>query len=361
MKSMRWSLYIGQFRGIKVYIHWTFLILLSFIVVSSYKEGKETAEVAWVIGYVASVFACVTLHEFGHALTAQRYNIVTKDIVLLPIGGMARMKQLPDSASQELVVAVAGPIVNLVIAAVLFGIMTSTATPIDLKSLTTINRDTMVQNLFLVNLFLAGFNLLPAFPMDGGRIFRALLSFKMGRARATAIAAHTGQLVAIAFFILGLFFNFWLVFIGVFIFLGAGAEASLEGVRDDLHDHMVKEIARSKFTLLHADDELSVALKCLLDSQEKEFVVTDHDKPVGILTRDEMLSGLSQYGPSVKIRSVMQKDVYLVEGTDSLEKVWQKMIQEKISIAAIMNGGVVASVLNLENISEYLLINKALH
>ncbi|HNN00722.1 MAG TPA: site-2 protease family protein, partial [Turneriella sp.] len=221
---MRWSIPIGEFRGIKVYIHWTFFLLLTWIGLSSYRAAQNTEQALLTVAYIITLFGCVVLHEFGHALTARRFGIVTRDITLFPIGGMARMEKMPEKPMQELLVAIAGPMVNVVIAAGLFAYMHFSPTVYLIEfPKGPMTPDLFLPTLFLVNVLMAVFNLIPAFPMDGGRILRALLALKFERTRATQIAANLGQVIAIGFVFVGLFYNIWLVFIGIFIYLGAGA------------------------------------------------------------------------------------------------------------------------------------------
>src|SRR5215203_4058606 len=218
---MKWSLYLGKISGIKIFIHWTFLILIGWIFLMHAQAGNDLSEGLWGVIFILALFACVVLHELGHALTAKRFKIVTRDITLYPIGGIASMESLPDKPGQELLVALAGPAVNVVIAAGLWIYMQSADLMPDLtklKSSDEIQNVPFVFNLFAANVVLVVFNLIPAFPMDGGRVLRAILAFKMDRTKATRIAATIGQFMAMIFVFFGFFFNFWLVFIGLFVF-----------------------------------------------------------------------------------------------------------------------------------------------
>jgi Zn-dependent protease len=208
---MSWSIKLGRIAGIRIYLHWTFLILLGWFFFSGLTESVFTA-VANVL-MVAALFGCIVLHELGHALAARRYGIETRDITLLPIGGVARMERLPRDPRQELVVALAGPAVNVVIALVLGAVIRV----LDVGGL--------LSQLFVVNVALVLFNLLPAFPMDGGRVLRALLARRLEYVRATWIAARVGQVIALLFIAIGLFKNPLLAIIGVVIFFGARNEA----------------------------------------------------------------------------------------------------------------------------------------
>lgn len=358
---MRWSIPIGEFRGIKVYIHWTFFLLLVWIAFGSYREAKNTEQVYLTVGYILILFGCVVLHEFGHALTAGHFGIKTRDITLFPIGGMARMEKMPEKPMQELLVAIAGPLVNVVIAAGLFGWMHFSPEVYEISfPKGPMTADKFLPTLFLVNVLMAVFNLIPAFPMDGGRIFRALLALKFERTRATQIAASLGQIIAILFVLLGLFYNIWLVFIGIFIYLGAGAEASQEYVKHDLGDHKVGNLVMKKFTLLRAEDALSTALRALLDSQEREFVVTEKAAVAGVLTRDEMIAGLAQFGQSVQIGSIMRRDIRILPPQMPVTEALGILTELNLPMLPVGYEGQLMGVIDVENISEFLLIQKAM-
>jgi len=357
---MRWSVAIGEFKGIKVYIHWTFLLLLFYIGFANYRQTGSTDQLLLSLAYIAALFACVVLHEFGHALTAKRFGIKTRDITLFPIGGMARMEKMPDSPKEELLVAVAGPMVNVVIAGALFAYMhfSSTVYAIGFPK-GPMTAEMFIPTLFLVTVIMAVFNLIPAFPMDGGRVFRALLAMKLERTRATQIAANVGQVLAIGFVMLGLFYNIWLVFIGIFIYLGAGAEASQEYVKRDLSAQRVGHLLMTKFTLLRAEDQLSMAVRALLDSQEREFLVTENGEVAGVLTRDTMLAALSQFGQNAHIGSIMRRDIQFLPPQMPLTEALRILSESNLPLLPVGYPGQLLGVIDLENISEFLLIQKA--
>ncbi|MDB2497393.1 site-2 protease family protein, partial [Verrucomicrobiales bacterium] len=195
---MKWSLKLGRLFGIDVYLHFTFLLLLGFLGLYYWRSTHEVAGALEGVSFILALFACVLLHEFGHSLMARRYGIKTRDITLLPIGGVARLEKIPEEPVRELWVALAGPAVNVVIAALLFIGLLATGGLSSTQEFTE-SGGSFFQRLLVVNLIIVAFNLLPAFPMDGGRVLRALLAFKMGRRRATIIAANVGQVMAIGF------------------------------------------------------------------------------------------------------------------------------------------------------------------
>ncbi len=246
---MKWSLKVGRILGIDVYLHFTFLLLLGFLgFVTWQSTGSVDAAVNGVV-FIATLFGCVLLHEFGHALMARRYGIKTSDITLLPIGGIARLERMPEKPRQELWVALAGPAVNLAIAAFLF-VVAGGCGWIRVHPGSQPYQRLRLQRLMTVNLVLVAFNLLPAFPMDGGRVLRALLAVRLGRRRATAIAANVGQAMAILFGVVGFFYNPFLIFIAIFVFLGAQAEAGLVEMQSALKGLRVRDAMMTRFRTL---------------------------------------------------------------------------------------------------------------
>src|SRR5580693_3611029 len=226
---MGWSLNIGSVAGTAIRIHVTFLLFLGWIFGVSYFSGG--AQAAWTgLLFMVLLFLCVLLHEFGHIFTARAFGVSTPDVILLPIGGVARLERIPEKPSQEFLIAIAGPVVNLAIAAVLVAVAGAHFDPRQIASIETANMS-LVQRLAVVNVFLALFNLIPAFPMDGGRVLRALLATRFGYIRATEIAASVGQGVAFLLGFIGLFGNPLLIFIAVFVYLAAAAEAHLVAIR----------------------------------------------------------------------------------------------------------------------------------
>lgn len=361
MKS--WSLRLGKLFDIDVYIHWTFWILIIWIFLMHFRAGNGVEQALIAAGFIFALFACVVAHEFGHALTARRYGITTKDITLYPIGGVASLEKMPDNPRQELLVAIAGPVVNIVIAAVLWGIIYFTGTIPDPAALEKAEAITDVPFLFTLltaNILLAGFNLIPAFPMDGGRALRALLSTGMDRARATRIAATVGQVLAILFVFLGFYYNFWLVFIGLFVYLGAGIEAAGEQTRSELSGLKVRDAVMRRFTNLSPYDTLGTAVDALLNSQETNFVVTDFDEPIGLLTRNEIIKGLSEKGPEARVSSFMNREFFVVGPDLGLSEFLQEVASHDRDVALVMHKGDLLGLIDRENVEEKLLVERAL-
>ena len=288
---MGWSFPIGRILGSELRVHLTFLLLLLWIGVSAYVEAGAGAAAVNTV-FVVLLFACVVAHEYGHALMARRYGIKTPDITLLPIGGLARLDRMPEKPAQEIAVALAGPAVNLVIWAFLTLVLGAGAPDLMLDGPEQMPTG-LLDQLATVNLYLLLFNLLPAFPMDGGRVLRAALSAAMGRTRGTLAAARVGQAFALAFGLAGLVVsNPFLILIAAFVFFAASGENNEVALSDMARNRQVGDAMISKFQTLGPDDPLSKASEAIIRTTQHEFPVVDHaGRPVkkfygGLLTGD---------------------------------------------------------------------------
>jgi Zn-dependent protease len=356
---MKYSLYLGKVSGIKIMVHWTFLILIFWIVFSNLRSGLSFNEIVWSLTFVLTIFVCVILHELGHALMAQRFKIKTREISILPIGGVAQMESIPEKPKEELQVALAGPAVNILIAAILYPFVTVTHDLEELKSLSQIGPANFLAVLMAINLWLALFNLIPAFPMDGGRVLRALLAFKLGHAKATAIAASIGQVLAMVFVFFGFFFNLFLIFIGLFIFLGAQAEAAYVQSKFILKGFTVQDVLMKEIPLIDNNASIGQAAARLLQGQNKNFVV-DHDgKPVGTLSRDQIIKALGENGKDMPVYRVKDENMTFLSPEMPLEEAWVTFQQEKKPVMLVMSNGNMKGIVDQENFAEFILIRTA--
>lgn len=355
---MKNSLQLGIIGGIKVTVHWTFVLLIGWIVFINLRAGSTAENTLWSVLFVLLIFGCVVLHEFGHALAAKRYGIKTRSITLLPIGGLASLESMPEKPKQELIVAVAGPVVNLLIAAILLPFVN----PADIftaDSIVAVHAGNLLPNLFSVNIILAVFNMLPAFPMDGGRVLRALLGFKFKRHIATRVAASIGQAISVGFILLGLFFNPFLVFIGIFIFIGAQAEVGSTKTQFMMADFTVKDAMIRDFHTLDYDAPISSAVQLLLNGQEKNFLVMQNGDPAGTLDRNQIIKALSEKGKDGKIAEAMHKSALSFQQNTLLKEAWPKMQLNRQVIAPIYDGDQLVGALDNENILEFVMIKEA--
>lgn len=359
---MKGSFRLGTIGGIGVFIHWTFSILILFIIFSSYRAGQDAIQMLWMVAFVLSIFVTVFLHELGHATAAKRYHIKTKDITLLPIGGVARLERMPEKPSEELVVALAGPAVNVVIALIssFFVVFPETQQQAEQQLMAGINAHNFLLNFFVINLWLSLFNLIPAFPMDGGRVLRALLSMRIPRVKATFIAARTGQVLAAGFVFAGFYVNPFLIFIGLFVMIGAQAE--LESVRTGhvMKGNFTGQITMQKFETLDVNQSVGDAVHKILNGQCKTFLVTDNGNPVGTLNREGIIRALAESGQHARISDVMKPGVMKLDSALPVEEAYRKMTEFRTDMAVVTENGKMAGVIDTENILEFVMIKNAI-
>src|SRR5512135_1592345 len=315
---MKWSWKIGTFAGIAVYMHATFLLLLGWIALSHWMQYQSLLPTLLGVGFILALFLCVVLHEYGHALAAREYGIATRDITLLPIGGLARLERMPDKPSQELVVALAGPLVNVVIAGSLFVGLMLAGNWQPLSSLTTTSGN-LVERLLVVNVFLVLFNLLPAFPMDGGRVLRSLLAMRLEYARATRIAARIGQGMAALFGFAGLFGNPMLLLIALFVWIGADQEAAAVEMKSSFSGVRVREAMLTDFRGVSPQDTVGDAVRLLLAGSQQDFPVLEKGEVVGVLTHTRLLETLRDRGANALVGEVMDSDVRTASADEELD------------------------------------------
>jgi Zn-dependent protease/CBS domain-containing protein len=357
---MGWSLKIGSVAGTAVRIHVTFLLFLAWIFGVSYVNGGP--QQAWSgLLFLVLLFLCVLLHEFGHIFTARAFGISTPDVILLPIGGVARLERIPEQPSQEFLIAIAGPAVNVVIAGLLVVAAGANLQMTHLVSLESTSTS-MVDRLAAVNLYLALFNLIPAFPMDGGRVLRALLASKFGYVHATEIAAMIGQWVAFALGFLGLFGNPLLIFIAIFVYLAAASEAHLVAIRAMSRGVPVTAAMMTQFATLTPDEHVDAAVETLLRTSQGEFPVVDGDgRPLGVLGRNDLIRALKERGPNARVADAMTGRIPTVSRSRCLEDAF-RLLQEKSApaVGVVDAAGKLIGLVTSETIGEMLMLHQAM-
>ncbi|PKN88646.1 MAG: site-2 protease family protein [Chloroflexi bacterium HGW-Chloroflexi-8] len=356
---MKWSFKIARIAGIDVRIHSTFLLLIAWIGFSYWISQKSIVAVLNGILFILLLFFFVILHEFGHALAARKFGIATKDITLLPIGGVARIEKMPKEPRQELRVALAGPLVNLVLAVILFfWLFISNGLPsISQLSLT---GGSLLERLAFVNLSLFLFNLIPAFPMDGGRVLRALLATKMDYARATQTAATFGQGFALIFGIIGLFSNPFFLFIALFVWIGAGQESSSVQIKESIGGIPVRQAMVTNFQTLSPTQRISDAITAILSGYQQDFPILNGDQMVGILTRPAIMQAIAREGATINIASVMEKNFVSVNSDEMLDVVMGKLQTCGCTSVPVFENGALIGLITMENMGEFLMIQSAM-
>lgn len=361
---MPWSVTVGRLGDTAIRIHVTFLLFLVWIWAAYYRSGGAPA--AWEgVLFVALLFACVLLHELGHVFAARHYGVKTPDITLWPFGGIANMERIPEKPSEELVVAIAGPAVNVVIALVILVFLGATlgSAGINADELAKIEdpASSLLVKLAGANIFLVLFNLIPAFPMDGGRVLRALLAMNMGHARATALAASIGQGLAIGLGLLGIFTNPMLMIIGVFVFLAASGEAGQVQLKEASRGHIVADAMITHFETLGPQSTVDDAADALIRSTQKEFPVVDGAGRLrGVLTRDAMIRALKDTGPQTPVIEVMQPDIPTVEARSKLDAALKLITSARVPAVGVVDvAGRLVGLLTPENVGELMMVHVA--
>ncbi len=356
---MKWSWRIGRIAGIDIDVHATFALLLLYVAVVEYKQSGDLSSVALMIAFVLVVFASVVAHEFGHALTARRYGVATRGITLLPIGGVARLDRLPSKPHEELAIAVAGPAVSAAIVLVIYlglRLTGGVVPPADV----TLHGIGFLARVMWVNVAIVLFNLLPAFPMDGGRILRASLAIKLGSLRATTIAARIGKAFALLFAIMGIYANPFLVFIAFFVWLGATGEEQQTLVQAALHDVPVERLMIADVRTLNVNSPLASAVEHLLAGFQQDFPVTDANQVVGVLTRADLVKALAQHGDQARVGDHMRREICVTHARESVERAFERLQRDECRTMPVLRDGALVGVLTLENVGEYVLLRRAL-
>lgn len=372
---MKGSLKIAQLFGIPVKLHWSFSLLIVYVIYSGFSIGFSWDRIALMGLSLLGLFFCVVMHEYGHALTARKYGVQTKDIILSPIGGIARLERLPEKPIQEFYVAVAGPLVNIAIAILIIplfilifgkdiqwnnGFVKSLLNLIDFSGPSNI-----LPFLLLGNIALAGFNLLPAFPMDGGRIFRSLLSIKLGRLRATRIASYLGNLFGIAMIVYGFFgeqSSIVTSLIGVFIFLLATYEYRMVKLETVLKNNYVKDMFRENYTSLYLDLQMAEAADLLKRGSEKNFLIFDrNDQLVGVLHEMFIMEAIRKNDLEAPIASYLSNRYEVIRKNDDLDTIVKKMQRFGYSILPVYEEQQLVGVVDASMVNHFLRLQKKIN
>lgn len=353
---MAWSWRLGRILGIDVYLHFTFILLLGWVAIIHYYLRQNWGDAIEELLFILSVFGIVLLHEFGHALAARRYGIPTRDITLLPIGGVARLERMPDDPRQELVVALAGPAVNVVAAALLYLWLMMTSAPPTLVGHFAEFSDSLLVRLFHVNVWLVLFNLLPAFPMDGGRVLRAVLALRLNYVQATHIAASVGQGMALLFGFLGLFGNPLLIFIALFVWIGASQESNAVLIKSSLAGIPVSRLMISEFRTLDADAPIEAVAR-QMGGFQRHFPVVEHDRVIGILSQSDAIAALVTMGNTAQVRDAMTAQTEKAYPAEMIEEILVRMQEKNYQVLPVVSNGCLVGLLTMESIGEYLALH----
>ncbi len=351
---MKWSYRLGRFFGIDFYLHVTFILFLAWVWWTPPQQGPLT------LGFILCAFTCVALHEYGHALMARKFGVKTHDITLLPIGGVARLERIPERPFHEFLVAIAGPAVNAVIAVVLYGICLLLRINPSYESDLLIKADFMV-TLMWWNVGMIAFNMLPAFPMDGGRVLRALLAMKFEYAKATRAAAIVGKVMAALFAYFALFHSgsLLLIIIAVFVWMGASDEVAAADQRSALSGVRVRDAMLVDFRRVSPEDTAASVAQLILQGWQADFPVVYNDEVVGIVTRQEVMGALSQ-NHATPVSHFMRQQPVLCDPSEPLRNVLGRMKERNQPLIPVIKDGQLTGLVTPENTLKFILFRRAL-
>ncbi|HEY9167644.1 MAG TPA: site-2 protease family protein [Candidatus Kryptonia bacterium] len=349
---MRWSFPVGRLLGIPIRVHYTFLILFAFIwYVEGTILGRDAALHSVVFGIL--IFICVLFHELGHSFIAKKYNLTVTSIILLPIGGVSQISDIPRDPAKEIGITAAGPIVNFLIAGILllFGELLDPSIRFSESSLQSGN---IIVDLFWANIMLGLFNIIPAYPMDGGRILRGIVAIKKDYLEATRLAAEVGKLFAIGFIVAGflLHFNLWLILIGIFIFSGASSEAEAAVVSSTLEKVTVGDLMITDFKIVLPDEPLTAVVDKSMHTFQNDFPVVDNGRFVGVLTRTAVIEALHRHMHDAKVGEVARIDFPRIKPEDTASMALTKMRSARISVAPVERDGKLLGIITVEKLLE---------
>ncbi|HEV3477753.1 MAG TPA: site-2 protease family protein [Rubrobacteraceae bacterium] len=358
------SFTIGRAFGIDLKVHWTFFLLLAFFAFAGYQGSGSLTNALITTVVILALFLCVVLHELGHSLVAQRLGIEIKDITLLPIGGVARLTSLPERPMDEVKIAAAGPLVNVVLAPIFFAIgIVLGASPLEPANI--LQGGNSVGQIFaylgLINVALVLFNLIPAFPMDGGRVLRGLLASRLGAVRATDISSAVGQFFAIGFFLIGLLSgNFLLALVAVFIFFGASGEAQMVRQRELMRGLLISDVmgTRSRLETVTPYHTFGQVLDSIIHGYQEDFPVVDEDgRLVGMITRNEIMAAAHSPERYSSVRDLMRTDFPTLSPEADLFTDGARILQESgLRALPVVKAGELVGMLTMDDIGQAALL-----
>lgn len=366
---MKNSIQVAKIYGIPLKLHWTFGLMILWVVFEGRRNGMEWENVGWFAFLIVGLFVCVVLHELGHAVAAKKFGVKVKDILISPIRGAARMDGLPDQSISETIIAAAGPLVNILIAGIL-GILGWALGSLEFSNIGASKAafgdpDNFLTLFFLINVMLVVFNLIPTFPLDGGRILRSLLSIKLGKLRATKITMYLSQIISVTIVVLAyyflpqkilLYFIPFFVLMAGFLFYMSTREYEMVKTEEILKNHVVAELIRSEFTSFQDSDNIAVAKQTLEVGEEKDFIVKNESgEIIGILAETAILENSTQNSPSIQlIEKFISPILEVAQPSDSLFQFYKKLRRQEVRILPIFENEKLIGVLDVEQMNEFL-------
>lgn len=362
---MRGSVQIARLFGIPVNVHWTFALLFLFVIYMGHDENADWIKIGLMLAYIILIFTCVVLHEYGHALSARYFGVKTRDITILPIGGIARLEQLPEKPVQEFVIAIAGPLVNVVIFILLYVLLYfkydlsfgfTEFIPSNEFDIITDPLTIFLVAIMKANFLLVIFNMIPAFPMDGGRVLRSLLSMRIGRIKATYFASILGQICSVGFLVYGIYsYQPILAIISFFIFYTARQEYQQVKTDDLLSRHKVASVVRTHFTRLRTSDYMHTAAAEMTKGIESDFLVFDDaDQLRGVLQDEDILDAAKNKQYDAMVSSYMTPNFLKTQPFESIKDVYNRMLQSGQYLLPVLDGDNLLGVIDMTMLQNFI-------
>lgn len=356
---MKWSINLGSILGVRFRVHLTFLLLLAFIAYVGYVDNGGLVGAAGGVLFMCALFFCVTVHEMSHSLMAMRFGVQVESIMLLPIGGVAQMRSIPEDALQELLISAVGPLTSVGIFAVMAIVLRPTTHEILAVEPFTLQPRLFLTSLMSVNLLLGIFNLIPAFPTDGGRLFRGLLALAMDFDTATRIAVTVGQIFAVLLVFVGVLYSLWLVLIGFFIFLGASSEGQRIKLRRALREARVRDVMATMYRVMSPEEPLITAYQDVIRGAQDDFPVAGDGQYLGMVPRSAVLAAARDHRLDLLAGQRAVVGLPPVDPGEDLYAVYRRMVEERYTVLPVVAEGRMVGLISQDGISRYFSLQQA--
>ena len=359
---MKANLNLGKYFGTRLELHWSFFVLMLWVILNEVFDNAELERILFNLQFVIAVMVCVLLHEIGHAVVAKKFGIKTEKMVLLPIGGISTTNETTEKPKEEFFITMAGPLANILIAVILyFVIPVSDYYSYDLgeyfNALNDFTLRTFLYFLFIVNVALAVFNMIPAFPLDGGHIFRAVLDLKLDRANATKATTTMGHIIAIALLLIGLLFNPIIVFMSLFLFVGNYTENIMATQLGLLGHHTVGEAMLLKITIFKPNDHIDLVVNQIISGTETNFIVMEEGTVKGILNLRTVMENSNK---NVLVKDIMDTEFEMVKSEDNFKHLYNIIYNGKQVLFPVIDEGKLVGAIDATNLNEYIALQSKL-
>ena len=350
---------VGRIFGISISFHWTFLLLIFWIALIDFMAGIYPAEIVWTFILLIFILLSIFAHEAGHALMAYYFGIRATGVILLPVGGVASIPSLPKKPVQEILITLAGPAVNLLIGALLLlFIRPFNAYWIDSENIGVVNAGNFIFQLLIINLSLGLFNLVPAFPLDGGRILRIILAFNMNIVKATRVASIISLIIGALLIVLGFVIVHVLpILIGLFILFASRAEEYYLQLKTIAHGVRFKDVLMHGYDSVDANSNVMDVSGKLNNNHSKFFIVMENGTAVGTIHRMQIIESIAEMKYEVKIKEIMKRNLEFINGNEKVENYIEKLARKEERLYPVMEHNHFAGVINFQHVIEYLLLH----